>query len=998
MNGNPKYPQFAVQQEDGKWVPRTYGWYSDDALGLYVGQWAVRTEGPDYSSANKEFVASYTPAIFKMEGTKGENTILIGNMGNPDKYFPLYPSKKVAVWVAAIDKAGNITAPIQPLEYTTTKAMPKVETAPKLNGTYGDTIQQLSLVDGIAKYGDTEIKGTWKLTDTRDTILPVGTQETCEVTFTPDAELQNQYESITVKVVPTIEKRPITIRVGNITREYGDPLPEISDISFVIVDESAALVGSDTKETIQSTLQLIGSWVQEQHPSAGKWFFTVSSNSTNYEVAVKYYENLSEATVEQGSGILHIEEAPWEFVKVTGYQDEWNVTYGTDAFPLAVEGKLGENRLTYTVEDAKDADGNAIPSGEIKERLLHISDTGEVTVKGTGSATIRIAVPEYMGKLYTWTEEEDSITVKVNIAKATVSPEAEVKAVGTLTYGESLSKLKLTDTVFYREGSTVEVPGTIAWKDSDAILNAGTQNVEYVFTPDSTVAQNYKPYTGTVSVTVNKATPTIERLPVPNETIYHPMLPYGNQLLHEAKDAGLVNGVDGNWLAGEWWFKDQTVLLSVGTSSQEIYFKPESANYNEVTAFVNVTVVKAVPYISTQPTATYTHGDSLYNQQPTGGKAIWGDGKGGASSGAAGTDMEVPGTFTWKTASGQLTHMGDNGKEFEYIFTPEDKTSYETVTGTIAITVKKAKYPPLNPAGTIHASSSCEKVGDVELPQGWKWSENDAGKELTVGGSQSNVHAEYTEADADNYENIKVSMTVVRTDCDHAQTTIEGAKKATCVETGTTGNVVCKICNTIVSSGYPIPKDPTNHTALTEKVIKAATRTEEGLAEYSCADCGYQETKTIARLKGGSSSSSHHSSSENGTTSSTGTVSAASILQAASQTQGIKTDLTKTKLSGTTGTNADSGSGEAQNSLTEDSEDQMTGQAADGTEEEQTDITDGDLMNEDPVEEAASEDVKAETSESSIWIVLLVIAVILAGSGFFFILAAKRKKKEEEQG
>ena len=1000
MNSDPKYPQFAVQQEDGKWVPRTSSidWTYDKDLGLYYDQWEVRTAGPTYSSENRELIASYEPVIFKTEGTKGENTIRIGDMGNPGKYFSVYPNKKVAVWIAAIDKAGNITAPIQPMEYTTTKAMPKVEKAPKLNGTYGDAIKDLDLTPGVATYGDTKIPGTWTLTDTRTDILPVGTTETCEVTFTPAENLQDQYESITVKVIPTIAKRPITVLVGNITREYGDRLPEISDIPFKM-DESTPLVSPDTKETIQSTLQLMGGWGLEQHPSTGKWGFIVSSDSANYDVTVKYYEDLSDMTIEQESGILSIENAPWEFVKAKGYQDEWKVTYGVDSFPLAVEGKLGENRLTYTVEDAKDAYGNEIPSGEIKEKLLHISDDGKVTVKGAGSATIRIAVPDYMEKLYTWTKAEGSITVKVNIAKATVSPEAEVKAVGTLTYGESLSKLKLTDTVFYRDGSTVKVPGTIAWKDSDAILNAGTQNVEYVFTPDSTVAQNYKPYTGTVSVTVNKATPTIERLPVPNKTVYHPMLPYGNQLLHEAKDAGLVNGVDGNWLAGEWWFKDQTVLLSVGTSSQEIYFEPaDSTNYTTVTAFVDVTVVKAVPYISEQPTAVYTHGDCLYHQQPTGGTAIWGDGKGGAPSGAAGTDMEVPGTFTWKSTFGQLSHMEDDGRTFEYIFTPEDTTSYETVTGTIAVTVKKAKYPPLNPAGIIRTSSSCEKVGDVELPQGWKWSTEDKEKKLAVGDDLPDVRVKYTGEDAGNYENTEVSMTVVPMDCKHAKTIIEGAKKATCAETGTTGNVVCEICKTVVSSGYPIPKDPTNHTSLTEKVIKTATRTEEGLAEYSCADCGYQETKTIARLKGGSSSSSHHSSSENGTTSSTGTVSAASILQAASQTQDIKTDLTKTKLSGTTGTNADSGSGEAQNSLTESSEDQMTGQAADGTEEEQTDITDGNLTDEDLVEETASEDVKAETSKSSIWIVLLVIAVILAGSGFFFILAAKRKKKEEEQG
>lgn len=907
MNSDSKYPQFATQ-EDGKWMPRVTG-YTDNDNGFSYDVWNIREKGPKYSSSNKEFIASYRPAIFKIEGKKGENTVKISDFGKTDYYFTPYPNKKIAVWIAAIDKAGNITAPVQPLEYTTTKAMPKVEKAPELNGTYGDAIKDLKLTPGVAKYGDTVVPGTWQLTDTRDTVLPVGTPETVEVTFTPDESLQDQYESIKVNVVPTLQKRKITIQVENMKSTYGNPLPGINEIPFEI-DDTTPLVNLDTKEAIQKTLQLTGNWGQEQYPSAGNWGFAVSSNSANYDVTVKYYEDLSDTTNEQtGGGILHIVNAPWKFVKAEGYQDTWDVTYGTDPFSLAVEGKIGENRLTYTVEDAKDADGVEIPSSEIKEKLLHISDDGKVTVKGAGSATIKISVPDYIKANYTGAE--GSVTVNVNIAKATVSPATEVQVAGTLNYGEPLSKLDLTDTVFYRAGSTVEVPGTIAWKEPDAILNAGAQRAEYVFTPDSTVAQNYEPYAGSISVTVNKATPTIEQLPVPGECIYHPDLSYDKELLGAAaKSRGVVTGIDGKQINGEWKFKDQTVKLSVGTSSQEIYFEPESTDYNEVTAFVNVTVVKAIPYISEQPTATYTHGDCLYNQQPVGGKAICGDGKGG-EPGETGTTTNVPGTFTWKSASGQLTHTGDNGKEFEYIFTPRDTTSYETVTGKTTITVNQAQYPPLNPAGgngVIYAPNSCEKVGNVELPQGWKWSDEDKEKGLVVDESRADVHAEYTGADAANYELTKVSLTVYRSNCNHVQTTIEGAREATCVATGTTGNVVCVICKKTVSSGYSIPKDPTNHTSLTTKVIKAATTTEEGLMQYECTACGYKETKTIAKLPGGNnhtgtgsggSGSKHHHSSSGSSESSAGTTASTTPTLPAAPAETPKTNPSTVKLPGT---------------------------------------------------------------------------------------------------
>lgn len=87
MKGEPKYPQFAVKN-DGKWAPRN-GWNFKPDENLYCGQWEVRTEGLKYSNANQNFVASWTPSIFKTTGTKGDNKIEIGNFGKPDVYFPV---------------------------------------------------------------------------------------------------------------------------------------------------------------------------------------------------------------------------------------------------------------------------------------------------------------------------------------------------------------------------------------------------------------------------------------------------------------------------------------------------------------------------------------------------------------------------------------------------------------------------------------------------------------------------------------------------------------------------------------------------------------------------------------------------------------------------------------------------------------------------------------------------------------------------------------------
>ena len=155
MKGEPKYPQFAVEN-DGKWAPRN-GWIFKPDENLYCGQWEVRTEGLKYSNANQNFVASWTPSIFKTTGTKGDNKIEIGNFGKPDVYFPLYPSKKTAVWIAAIDKAGNITALTEPaIEFTTAKPTPYVKTAPVLSGTYGNTVSAMFEKADMTKAAVTE--------------------------------------------------------------------------------------------------------------------------------------------------------------------------------------------------------------------------------------------------------------------------------------------------------------------------------------------------------------------------------------------------------------------------------------------------------------------------------------------------------------------------------------------------------------------------------------------------------------------------------------------------------------------------------------------------------------------------------------------------------------------------------------------------------------------------------------------------------------------------
>lgn len=155
------------------------------------------------------------------------------------------------VWIAAIDKAGNITVPIQPFEFTMTKAMPRITTLPQVSGTYGDKTADLQITqEGVAEYYGNIITGTWSVSGkTGDThTWQIKDTEKCLVTFTPDAAIYGDtYEAAVVEVTPTIAARPVTILVENMHKIYGEPYPGIENLNFEIIGGETALADGDTK-------------------------------------------------------------------------------------------------------------------------------------------------------------------------------------------------------------------------------------------------------------------------------------------------------------------------------------------------------------------------------------------------------------------------------------------------------------------------------------------------------------------------------------------------------------------------------------------------------------------------------------------------------------------------------------------------------------------------------------------------------------------------------
>ena len=775
----------------------------------------------------------------------------------------------------------------------------------------------------------------------------------------------NSCPSVEISLTAEIAPRPITIKVENMHRTYGEPFPGMEKLKFEIL--GGTLAAGDTKEEFWKELDFrTDAEATKPDGAAGKWAFGIEKASTsgNYSIKVEgYYEDINHddpAAVTRENGFLYTDKAQGKFVKLAGYQDNWSVSYGDAPFSLAVEtNNIHYNLPEYTVIDAKDANGNDIDKADIATRLLSVSREGEVTIKGAGSATIKLLYPTAIN--YT---EAKPLTVKVNIAQASWNPpniyrdflflrggsdsidlaallpkdcggvtydvvktsdsksilegvsvsqdgrlSYTVKTGGAvgdaatitvpvstanynintnqgilvviklidqlpvqlkgaislkkadLTYGEALSSLQFNSATFADKVSGKTVPGKLSFDEPDKKPDAGNYNAAWIFTPTDDAYAKCK---GMITVSVKKAVPKVVSVPIPEAYYYSPTSIAADWCQSHAQKPGEVRGADDAMLDGIWRFKEASLVPKPGTNAYPVIFTPtDTKNYETIEKTVTLTVKKAMPYISTQPATAnaYTHGDYLYNQTPT-GAAIYGNGMGSTGTGT-GAAASVAGTFKWKAPSTKLTYLGN--KTFEYLFTPEDTASYEAVTGSVTVTVNQAQAAPFMPGSKMNVAHSCETVGSVKLPQGWKWDDADAAKALVeddgTGGNVTSATAVYDGADKGSYKAETVTIQITRASCEHAKKEVKGAVKATCIAEGTTGETWCLVCGKKLDDGVATPKDTANHTNLVSRQLRPATTTQEGIMSYACSDCGYYAEKAIEKLVSGGSSSTGSSNS-----------------------------------------------------------------------------------------------------------------------------------------
>ena len=486
---------------------------------------------------------------------------------------------------------------------------------------------------------------------------------------------------------------------------------------------------------------------------------------------------------------------------------------GSDGKAIGVDiaGKLPMDKgtTTYTVAKTDTEQLLSEVTVDIAGNLTYkVNQVDSSKVGKTAIITVTASMENYANAEYTLTISiTDKKTVEIKRGN-TVS----VDGSNALIYGDKLSKLNLGNATFVEAGTDSEVEGTLSWVNPDEIPVAGTTQADWVFKP--TDSSRYADLTGKVAITVTKATPEVVTVPTVAEREYNPDV----VLTDSDMTGGSVTGADGKELAGTWSFTGTNIIPTVNNKGYQAVFTPnDTNNYNTVTRTITVKVTKATPVIAEKPTAgALTYGQTLSDSTLTGGKATY--------KTADGT--EVAGTFAWKNGTIKPAVANSGKTEYDVIFTPSDTDNYNIVDTNLTLTVNKAAKAPNMPGTTMAPAHSTKKVGDITLPEGWNWSDNDKETALTDGVAVT-ATAVYTGADKGNYETERVSITITRSECDHTHTEIRNQREATCKEAGYTGDTYCADCGEKLATGTATEKKP--HTVGTPAIC---------VSKAVCSVCG----------------------------------------------------------------------------------------------------------------------------------------------------------------
>lgn len=256
------------------------------------------------------------------------------------------------------------------------------------------------------------------------------------------------------------------------------------------------------------------------------------------------------------------------------------------------------------------------------------------------------------------------------------------------------------------------------------------------------------PQTTTITLNVKKASLKVSAVPEVTPATYSSLATLGNDF---TLTGGVVKAeVDGQEIAveGTWSWQDANITPTVINSGYTAVFTPtDSTSYDSITSVVPVTITKAVPVIKTVPkTSDITYGQKLSESILSNGLA------------------DIDGNFAWDDGYKLPTVVSDSERtEYIIVFHPADSENYENAYCKATVKVNKAEDAPCMPQDSIITEHNVTTVGEVPLPEDWKWNSDDCNDIINVGDSV-NVSAVYNGTDKGNYINESVQIRITRPD------------------------------------------------------------------------------------------------------------------------------------------------------------------------------------------------------------------------------------------
>jgi uncharacterized repeat protein (TIGR03803 family) len=300
---------------------------------------------------------------------------------------------------------------------------------------------------------------------------------------------------------------------------------------------------------------------------------------------------------------------------------------------------------------------------------------GTRTLLGAGTRTLSVTFTP------TNTTNYNTVTQTVTLVVNQATPTITWNTPAAITYGTVLSATQLN--------ATASVAGTFVYAPpAGTLLTAGSQPLLATFTP--TDAANYATVTKTVTLTVNKVTPTVTwNAPA---AIAYPTALGGTQLNATASAPGALVYTPA---AG--------TVLNAGPHTLSVTFTPtDTTDYNSVTRTVALTVTKGTPTVTWATPAPIIYGTAL-------------------SAAQLNATASVPGTLVYTPAAGTVLSAGT--QTLSVAFTPTDTANYVNVTKTVSLTVNKVTTTITLTGGTFtydglpHAAVvSALGVGGIQLP------------------------------------------------------------------------------------------------------------------------------------------------------------------------------------------------------------------------------------------------------------------------------------------